>query len=147
MTDSNLRRTEFRGPIQRFGAVVGSLVHLFAPSLAIAASKSTIAAHIISADVKVEQLTSNREVWRSRFGTISEREALNMRVGVLTTRYSGRESQTVQVKFFFIAQNRDRGYLGTPAIILINSPTIISQQTLAGEGADSASFYEIRESH
>lgn len=109
MTDSNLRRTEFRGPIQRFGAVVGFLVLLFAPSLAIAASKSKFAAHLISAEVKVEQLTSNREVWRSRFGTISEREALNMRVGVLTTRYSGRESQTVQVKFFFIAQNRDRG--------------------------------------
>ena len=88
--------------------LVFSLV-LLAQGAAMGASKSTIAPHLISADVKVEQLTSNREVWRSRFGTISEREALNLRVGVLTTRYSGRESHTLKVKFFFIAQNRDRG--------------------------------------
>jgi hypothetical protein len=80
---------------------------LLVPKPAIAASRSTIAPHLISADVKVEQLTSNRLVWRSQFGTISEREALNIRVGVLTTRYSGRESHPVKVKFFFIAQSRD----------------------------------------
>jgi hypothetical protein len=88
--------------------ILVSLTILSGSSPAIAASKSTIAPHLISADVKVEQLTSNREVWRSQFGTISEREALNIRVGVLTTRYSGRESHTLKAKFFFIAQSRDR---------------------------------------
>jgi hypothetical protein len=103
---SKLRQLNFT--CRRCVWVIVSLWFLSGPSPALAAAKSTIVPHLISADVKVEQLTSNREVWRSQFGTISEREALNIRVGVLTTRYSGRESHTLKVKFFFIAQSRDR---------------------------------------
>ena len=59
--------------------------------------------------MRVEQLSSNVEIWKSRYGTINQREALNIRIGVLKTRYSGKEPRTTKVRFYFIAQSRDKG--------------------------------------